>query len=145
MLKFASEVTIAKPPEGVFPYLVEREKQALWSDVPMRPVTEGPLSTGSRFEVTFGKGPLSATLGLELTALDSNRRMAWKTYSGPIDWQGEYRLEPAGPGSTKLSQEGSLTFHGLWRLLEPIVGAEIRRGEIKELEKLKAAAEASSG
>jgi hypothetical protein len=140
---YSSQVTINRPPESVFPYLVEREKQALWSDVPMRPLTEGALMTGSRFEVSFGKGPISATLGLELTALEPGRRMAWKTFSGPIDWQGEYRIEPAGPGSTTLSQQGSLTFKGLWRLIEPLVGAEIQSGEIKELQKLKAAAESA--
>jgi len=30
---------------------------------------------------------------------------------------------------------------GLWRLLAPFIGAEIRSGEIKELERLKAVVE----
>ena len=141
MVHYESAVEINRPPEVVFPYLVEREKQALWSDVPMRPLTEGPLETGSRFEVTFGKGPLGATLGLELTAVEPGRRMAWKSFSGPIDWQGEYVVEPSGAGASRLSQKGTLIFRGLWRLLEPLVGAEIRSGEVKELDRLKAAAE----
>jgi hypothetical protein len=29
MIKYASEVTIGRPPDAVFPYLIEREKQAL--------------------------------------------------------------------------------------------------------------------
>jgi uncharacterized protein YndB with AHSA1/START domain len=145
MLRYQSAVAINRPPEEVFPYLVEPKKQALWSDVPMRSLTEGPLGKGSRIEVNFGRGPLKATVGLELTALEPNRRMSWTTFSGPIGWQGDYVLEPAGEGGTKLSQDGSLTFHGLWRLLEPLVGAEIRSGEVKELERLKAVAEASPG
>lgn len=144
MKTYASEVSIARPPEVVFPFLVEPTKQALWSDVPMQPLTEVPLATGSRIQVTFGKAPLKATLGLELTEVETNRRMAWKSFSGPIDWQGEYMLEPNGIGSSTLSQEGTLTFHGLWRLLEPFVGREIRTAEIEELEKLKAAVEASA-
>lgn len=86
MLGYQSQVEIARPPEAVFPYLVEREKQALWSDVPMVPLTEGPLKTGSQMDLTFGKGPVKATLRLELTAVEPNRRMAWTTLSGPIDW-----------------------------------------------------------
>ena len=143
MKSYQSEVLIEKSPDAVFPYLLEREKQALWSDVPMRPVTEGPLAAGSRFEVTFGMGPLKATLGLEMTAVEQSRRMAWKTYSGPIDWTGEYVLEPDGAAGTKLSQRGTLKFGGVWRLMEPVVGGEISEGEKKELEKLKAVVEAS--
>jgi len=141
MISYQSAVTIARTPAEVFRYLVEPAKQALWSDVPMRQVTPGELMTGSRIEVTFGKGPLKATLGLEMTALEENSRMAFNTYSGPIRWQGEYRLMPTDDGGTSLSQEGTLQFTGLWRLLQPFVGAEIKSGEIKELERLKTAAE----
>jgi hypothetical protein len=82
---------------------------------------------------------------LQVTARDEGRRFAWTTVGkGPISWDGEYRLEPAGPSGTRLSQQGTLQFHGLWRLLGPFVGAEIRRNEIKELEKLKALVEAAA-
>lgn len=140
MITYRSEVSIARPPEAVFRYLVEPEKQALWSDVPMRALTPGPMQTGSRIEVTFGAGPLKATVGLDLT-VEPNRRMAFQSFSGPIGWRGEYVLEPATGGGTRLRQEGTLTFQGLWRLMEPIAGREISSGEEKELERLKAVVE----
>lgn len=108
----------------------------------MRKLTDGPLATGSRMEVTFGKGPVKATIGLELTAVEAGRRMAWRSYSGPVRWAGEYRLAPSNAG-TELSQEGRLQFTGLWRLIEPLVGAEISRAEVKELERIKALVEAA--
>jgi polyketide cyclase/dehydrase/lipid transport protein len=141
MVSYESRVVVNRSPDVVFPFLIEPAKQALWSDVPMRQLTDGPLGTGSRLEVTFALGPIKARIGLELTAVEDGRRMAFRSFSGPIRWDGEYRLAPSGSG-TDLSQEGRLTFTGLWRLVEPIVGAEIRQGEVKELEKLKAAAEA---
>jgi uncharacterized protein YndB with AHSA1/START domain len=140
MIKYESAVAVGRPPAEVFRYLVEPAKQALWSDVPMRQVTPGDMTAGSRMEVTFGKRPLKAVLGLEITGLDPGSRMAFKTYSGPIRWEGEYRLE-ADDGGTKVRQHGTLEFTGLWRLVAPLVGAEIKSGEIKELERLKAAAE----
>lgn len=143
MVAYKSSVKIQRPPEAVFPYLVEPSKQALWSDVPMKPLTEGDMRSGSRMEVTFGMGPLKAKVGLQITAMEPNARMAFESFSGPIGWTGEYRLAPDGPTGTTLSQEGSLTFKGAWRLLQPIVGAEISRGEVKELEKLKAVIEKS--
>lgn len=140
MIRYTSEVTIPRPPSDVFPYLIEREKQALWSDVPMTPLTEGPLRVGSRMRLTFGKGPLRASLTLEFAALEPDKRIAFKTVSdGGIQWTGEYRLAPTADGTgTQLAQEGTLEFSGLWRLAEPLIGSEIRRGEIAELEKLKA-------
>jgi uncharacterized protein YndB with AHSA1/START domain len=143
VVRYGSRVVVDLPPEVVFSYLIEPAKQALWSDVPMRKVTDGPFGPGSRLEVTFGKGPISATIGLELTAVEPGRRFGWTSYSGPLRWQGEYRLEPAGNGGTELRQEGTIVFTGLWRLLEPLLGSEIKSGEVKELEKLKAAAEAA--
>jgi hypothetical protein len=77
-----------------------------------------------------------------MTAVEQGRRMAWTTFSGPVKWDGEYRLAPAGTGGTELSQQGTLRFTGMLRLLEPVIGAEISRGEVKELEKLKAVVEA---
>ena len=136
MLTYASQVHVDRPPEVVFPYLVEPEQQKLWSDVPMRLLTAGPLAAGSRMEVTFGMGPIKAVVGLEISALDP-ARMAFRTFSGPIRWEGEYRLQPSDTNGTELSQEGRLVFTGLWRLVEPIAGREIERGEVKELERLK--------
>jgi uncharacterized protein YndB with AHSA1/START domain len=140
MIRYASDVTISRAPSDVFPYLIEREKQALWSDVPMTPLTEGPLRVGSRLRLTFGKGPLRASLTLEFAALEPDKRIAFKTVSdGGIQWTREYRLAPTADGTgTQLAQEGTLEFSGLWRLAEPLIGSEIRRGEIAELEKLKA-------
>ena len=91
--------------------------------------------------VTFGMGPLKAKVGLEIVELTPAKRMAWRWYSGPIKWEGAYELEAGEGGGTKLSQQGTLTFTGLWRAIEPIAGAEMRQGEVKELEKLKAVAE----
>lgn len=142
MISYESQVTVDRPPDTVFPYLVEPEKQAQWAGLSMRPLTAGPPVQGSRMEVVFSLGPIKARIGLEYKAAEPGRRLAFGTFSGPIRWEGEYRLEPAG-ASTTLSQRGTMTFTGLWRLVEPLVGAEMKSGEIKELQKLKAVVEAA--
>ena len=143
MLTYESEVTIDRPPDVVFPYLIDPAKQALWSGVPMRQITPGEMHTGSRLEVSFGKGLMKAKIGLEMISVDQGKRLAWKSFSGPIKWEGEYLLVPTDGGGTKLSQHGTLTFTGLWRFAEPMAGAEIKSGEVKELEKLKTVIEAA--
>lgn len=142
MIIYESSVLIRRPAEDIFPYLVDPALQGTWSDVPMRQITGGTWRAGTQAEVTFGMGPLNARLTLEVKALDPARRMAFATVGkGPIEWSGEYVLRATADGGTEMSQKGTLRFRGLWRLLEPIVGAEMRSGEIKELERLKAVVE----
>jgi hypothetical protein len=141
MIKYDWSASIARPPAEVFDYLVDTKKQALWSDVPMRQITPGNLAKGSKMEVTFGSGLLKAVIGLEMTDVVDGERMAFETYSGPIKWTGAYTLRPADAG-TDLNYAGSLTFTGLWRLLEPFIGREMKAEGIKEFEKLKAVVEA---
>ena len=107
-IAYGSEVTIDRLPTDVFPYLVERDKQRQWSDVAMTRLTAGDMRTGSRFEVSFGMGPVKATVGIELTQVEPGSPMTWKSFSGPISWHGEYRLEPVGAAATRLSQQGTL-------------------------------------
>ena len=95
MVRYESTVSVARPPDVVFPFLIEPTKQALWSDVPMRQLTAGPLVTGSRLEVTFAMGPIKAVVGLELTAVEPGQRMEFKSFSGPVRWDGWYRLSPS--------------------------------------------------
>ena len=143
MIPYSSEVTIERPPGEVFPWLVEPSKQARWSDVPMRQLTEGPLRQGSRMRLSFGRGPLRASLDLEIANLEPDARMAFTTVSnGGIQWEGSYDITPAD-GGTRVRQQGMLRFRGLWRVLEPMIGAEIKRGEIAELERLKKMVEGS--
>jgi hypothetical protein len=142
VISYESQVHVDRPPETVFRFLIEPDKQAQWADLTMRPLTDGPPAQGYRMEIVFGLGPIKARMGMEYRAFEPGRRLGFGTFSGPIRWEGEYRLEPAGDG-TALSQRGSMVFTGLWRLVEPLIGGEIKTGEIKELEKLKAAAEAA--
>jgi uncharacterized protein YndB with AHSA1/START domain len=145
MLSYRSEVYVERPPETVFRYLIDPGLQTLWSEVPMRQLTTGVPEPGSQLEVAFAVGPFKATIGLELSRVEPGRLLAFKSFSGPIRWDGEYRLASTDGGATVVSQEGRLTFSGAWRLIEPLVGAEISRGEIKELEKLKTVVEQREG
>jgi hypothetical protein len=142
MISYSSSVTISRPPAVIFDYLVDVKKQALWSDVAMRQITPGNFVKGSQFEVSFGMGPMKAVLVVEITDLVQNERMAFDTLSGPIKWGGAYTLRQAGDG-TEISQQGTMTFTGLWRLFEGMAGREISTAEVKELEKLRSVVEAA--
>ena len=144
MVSYSSAVSISRPAAQIYPYLLETTKQAVWSNVPVTKVSPpGDLGYGSTLEVSFGVGPLKAVVGLEISTMDFGRRLAFRSISGPINWKGEYNLSDSGNGTTKLSQKGQVTFRGAWRLIQPIAGGQIRRGEINELRRIKKLIEAT--
>ena len=46
-------------------------------------------------------------------------------------------LEPLGPERTRAIWSGSLGLRGLWRVIEPLMAAEVKAGEAAELRRLK--------
>jgi len=142
VILYKSAVTIARPPDVVFPYLIDPALQAKWSDIPMKPLSDGPVGVRSRFERTLGAGPLKAKLGIELTAVEPGRRMVFSTFKGPLLWEAEYILDPSGDG-TQVRQDARLTFQNLWRVIEPFVGESIKKDEARELQRLKEVVEAA--
>jgi hypothetical protein len=75
--------------------------------------------------------------------MEFGKKLGFRSYSGPISWQGEYDLAEDGKGATKVSQNGQLRFKGLWRLVQPLAGGRIRRSEVWELQRLKKFIEAT--
>ena len=88
-------------------------------------------------------GPLKAVIGLQISALDLGRKLAFKSYSGPITWKGEYNLADDGNGATTVSQKGILKFNGHVAPRQPLAGGQIKRGEVRELQRLKKVIEAT--
>ena len=142
MVAYSSTVSIDRPADDIFPHLLGTTVQALGSHARLQHGAQGELQNGARLEVTYAVGPLKAVIGLQIMAVDFGRRLAFRSYSGPVAWNGEYNLADKGDGSTTVSQKGQLTVKGLWRLL-PFAGGEIKRGEIRELLRLKTVMEGS--
>jgi len=133
MVSYSSAVSISRPAAQIYPYLLETTTHSAGSD----------LKNGSAVQISFGTGPIKAIVGLHISTLDFGRKLAFRSFSGPITWKGEYNLQDDGNGATTVSQKGELSFNGLWRLWQPFAGGQIRRGEVNELRRLKAVIEAT--
>ena len=142
MILYKSSVTIARPPEVVFPYLLDPALRARWSDVPLRQVSDGAIGIGSRLEATFKAGPTTPKGGIEPVAIEPGRHLVFKPYQGPIMWDLEYQLRPTGEG-TEVEQDARLTFSNLWRIVELFVGEGIKQARTRELGRLKEVVEAA--
>jgi len=60
----------------------------------------------------------------ELAELEPNRRFVVRSKTGP-GWLGTWDFEPDGTG-TRLQWTGQLTMKGFTRLLEPLIGRQMR-------------------
>jgi hypothetical protein len=133
MVSYSSAVSIKRSAAQIFPHLFETTTHT----------TRRDLTNGSAVEVSFGTGPIKAVVGLHISTLEFGHKLAFRSYSGPITWKGEYNLAEDGNGATTVSQKGELNFNGRWRLWQPFAGGQIRRGEVQELLRLKTLVEAS--
>ena len=133
MVSYSSAVSIDRSAAQIFPHLLETTTQTKRRD----------LTNGSAVEVSFGTGPIKAVVGLHISTLEFGRKLAFRSYSGPLSWKGEYTLVEDGNGATTVSQKGEMNFNGRWRLWQPFAGGQIRRGEVQELLRLKQVVEAS--
>ena len=137
MIRYSSEVTIARPPADVLDALLDPARYAQWTDM-VDMEFDGPgrpgVGTSGRFRLAKGdiKGPIEMTV----TELVPDSRLVIKMTHPQLDWTAISTLEP-GPGGTKLTYAGEISMRGWRRILEPMVGREVSGGEAKEVKRLK--------
>jgi uncharacterized protein YndB with AHSA1/START domain len=144
MFTWAAETVVARDPASVGRLLVEPARWPEWTDMTdVKIHTEGPLRVGSRVSASMGSGPLKSRVTWEVTELDPERVLSFRMIaSGRLGMDGTYRLEALPGGRTRVRVEGRVITRGFLRLLEPFLRGEVRAGEARELERMRAFVEA---
>jgi uncharacterized protein YndB with AHSA1/START domain len=143
MIRYSSEVTIARPPHAVYEALLDPELYPKWTDmVDVAFDGTGAPRVGLRGRFRLAKGPIKGMLELELTELDPDRRVVFEVTHPTLDWKAVSTLTAAGTG-TRLTYAGELRMRGWRRLMEPLAAREVRQGEAAEAVRLKALLEAT--
>lgn len=142
MIRYASEVTIDRPPRVVIDALLDPERLEQWT--PMADVEfDGPgrpaVGTTGRFRMT--EGPFKGLLDMEIVELDPDRTVVFHVTHPALEWTSRSTASAEGAG-TRFTYAGELRLKGWRRLLEPIMAGEVRRGEANEALRLKALLEA---
>jgi uncharacterized protein YndB with AHSA1/START domain len=139
MITLQETIELERPVAEVYDYLVHIENTQKWQPavIEVTRLTEGPIRVGTQFrEVAKMMGRRIHTT-CEITRLEPNRIMAFEgTSDGPLEYRTTYTLEPNGSG-TRLRIEGSFRTRGIWRLLEPILKSEVKKGSRQELTAMK--------
>lgn len=137
MAAFSKTVTIDRPPEEVFPYLLEPDKVPQWTTRLEAYEVTGPVGLGSRIRQVLTVKGQSLDVELEVTRYDPPGAAASRFSLQGVDVVTEYRLVAAGAG-TELTQqlEGKASgFKG--RMLLPIVQGPLEEKIGEDLERLR--------
>jgi uncharacterized protein YndB with AHSA1/START domain len=144
MIRYSSDVTIDRPPRAVFEALLDPDLYAKWT--PMADMSfedAGPPRVGLRGRFRMTEGPLKDPLDMEIVELEPDRRVAYRITHPSLDWLAVTSLHPDGAG-TRVTYAGEMSLRGWRRILEPLVGREVSRGEVKEILRFKALLEGSA-
>ena len=126
MLKFSADLKVNRPVEKVFAWLTNVDNQGKFdkSSLKMELLTPGPWRAGSQFRELRDLGGRKTEVLSEVSELEPNRRFVIHSKTGP-GWVGVWNFEPEGTG-TRLNWTGQLTMKGFARLLEPLIGRQMR-------------------
>ena len=146
MITLQESIEINRSVKEVYDYIVNVENAPKWQPavIEVKRLTEGPIRVGTQFkEVAKMMGRQFNTI-CEITELEVERRFAFKgTSSGPFDYEALYTLEPTG-NATRLNIVGKMRAKGLWKFLEPIFKAEVKKESRQEVLRMKSVIETRS-
>jgi polyketide cyclase/dehydrase/lipid transport protein len=94
-IEHSCEIVINGSPSHVFTILADLERYlARWAKGPVavKKLTDGPTTSGTRFEVTARVAGLPARSPYTVTACECDRRFAGQGIAGPVRFSEEYRL-----------------------------------------------------
>lgn len=135
-------IRIDRPADAVFAFLTDPANDPTWRSGLREMRAEGPPGVGRRIhQVVAGPGGRGINADIEVTTYDPPSRYAFRTVSGPVRPEGEYRLAAAGDAT-------DLTFAltaevGGWKKL--LMGGTVQKSmdaEMAALDRAKATLEA---
>lgn len=131
----SNSVVIDRPVNEVFAFLSDAENDKRWRPgvVEIRRRSGQPVIYDQRVKGPFGR---TVSADIEIVDVEPERRIAFRTITGPVRPSGSYRLEPAGE-ATRVTFELSAELRGPAKLMAPVV-ASTMRSEVAQLERLKA-------
>src|ERR1700685_3602912 len=130
MAPVVETIEIARPPEEVFPYVIDPSTCVEWQDgVRSGTMNETPTRVGSRCTTVRKIGGSEREFTTEITEYDPPHRWADHGLEGPIRAVVSVQVEPVPTGSGVTSAV-DFDGHGIGKLLVPLV---VRRQAAKEM------------
>jgi uncharacterized protein YndB with AHSA1/START domain len=140
VITYRFEETIGRSAVDVWSLAADITRHPEWMGVTEATILSGSgTSVGARGREVVRFGPFRWDMEFEVIDAAPGRRIAWRaTGGGPFTGDLALELEPVNAHETRATYRGEVHLKGLWRLLAPIISKEIREGEARELQRLKA-------
>ena len=136
MPSFSHSVELSRPPEAVFPWLLEEDKVPQWTSNLQSYSVEGPLGAGAQVRQSLDlAGGLRVTM--EIVRYDPPRGAETRFETNGVKVTSAYALESYGLG-TRLTQTLDAKASGLTgRMLIPVVQGRLEQKLTQDLERLR--------
>ncbi len=132
-MKQSHHVDIQSTPDKVFYWLDDAERVMQWIEGVVEnedlEVKEGHV--GFTFRQVYENGRKMEFQGI-VTDYEKDRRLGLSMVGQFFDLDVDYVLEPRG-SSTRLTQNSSARFKGLWKLMGPLMGPFMKKAGLKKL------------
>jgi uncharacterized protein YndB with AHSA1/START domain len=131
-----NSIDIAAPPEHVFDYVTNVQREPEWNPQlrAVEKLTPGPPGVETRYRVRFGRGVGAAVI--ENTTFD--RPQSWSAISRSRRLNVRFRGEVTGiAGGCRLAVRTEFFPRGGLRLLSPLLGSLMRRSWDQDLHTIK--------
>jgi uncharacterized protein YndB with AHSA1/START domain len=143
MIKQEFTQQLNAPVEKVFAFVTDFRKNAEWQDgvIESSQTPDGPTQLGTKFKTvrTFLGQKLEATG--EVTEFEPNKKFAFKSTSGPIQFSFMQTFESVS-GGTKIIIQVEMEAGGFFKLAEGAMAGNIKKTFEDQAAKLKAMLEA---
>ena len=136
MLEFAADLKINRPVAEVFTWLTNADNQRKFDQgsLEMQVLTPGAWRAGTQFRELRNLGGRKSTVFSEVAELEQNKRFVIRSKTGP-GWLGVWVFEAEDAG-TRLHWTGQLRMKGFARLLEPLIGRQMRPAVAQQFARL---------
>jgi len=137
MIKVEKSVTINKPVEEVFAFVVNHENTTKWQGGVEAIIPEGPANVvGSKYtEVRKFMGQEMKS-NLEITAFVENAKWAAKVLKGPVPYEVTATFEPSG-GGTKMTTHVEGEPKGFFKVAEGMLTGQLGKSLEEDGDRLK--------
>ena len=148
MIRIREQFTVARTPEAVFAYLADFRNEPHWNGGmrEVRLLTAGPIGLGSRFEhlqQPSRTAPLTVITS-EITDWEPGELIGLHLSAPIFEATWRYLLKPEGKDCS-ITAELGMRGLGKWRLMEPIMGTFVLRGQFRRaFRQLKAVMEGAT-
>jgi hypothetical protein len=134
VITFQDSIDVAQAQDKVFGFISDLNNLAKFQAevVQTRVVTPGPVAVGMRFDELVKLGPWRVPTHCVVTEYDPRGTMAFRAESKPVNYEARFTVAAHADGS-RVTLQGTARLNGLWRLLEPLLAADVHKGIRHEL------------